>query len=817
MTSFPRSEHIPKADIRLPPIYTHNLIIQNSSIKSEKSILSNSLKSTSSNFQSTSSSAGGLKFATSPKKPFQRKRKNFSIQSNEKDLNDNNFTSSENLNQIKNIVEEPIKIPKLQGNEFDTWESLGFKKKNGTSEKSDTSPQRSAKLNQLNNTLSQFKDYFLSTRVSNEDLENNEKEVRNVSRSSTYYISNPNANFNQDLTAIKRKQELQQLFPSPENTFLYSIQSINEFPLPESKIPKEYYATQDLEKLGKKIASSKVEQQKLLDQMLLATYSEYKTKKESDLQEESTNYPTIQPDYIDSSDISSKQLLFPTANPTKRLEVFLLAKAIDDMLEIVSNKNQIETNEKESKHRKLISFLHAMHEIHLIALREVTRQVYITCTERGIILMMLEKFFSKFFEIAMEIIQQERKKSSDLRELIREYENLTNDLAVEKQQQANEMERLLRDQTNLFKEREVLRRKILTGSNINPKYDLIVNLLKNSQTRNKVLKSIQNELNVDEIQFSSESDDDELLRIDDNDEYFRKFEEKRNKATIDEVKQNEKVKKENTLKMVKKEIVDTIDKFIPVVQSIASYSWKDAEEKANDIQETISTLENNDFSMENVAMLIKDLTTLITSMKNKLNEDEYISVFLHKTTPNDEANGKFIRVEFKNKQLKAAKDASEITELYQTISELRREFRQEHEARAEADRQVEELKQELNFYLENLVKSDSARQRLNNRAKEFKSDSSLSDNDSIFLKLHNITDRKKRIKLLQDSIDTEREKLNVLENILANEQSATQQIEKPIILGPYSDPHEAYHLVSNSSQKEKDMKPMDQFMVDGVV
>jgi len=398
-----------------------------------------------------------------------------------------------------------------------------------------------------------------------------------------------------DLNTLKLKRQLQIVFASDENSFLHAIQNTAKHPMPDSRIPAHYYVGQDLERFGKRIVSETHEKEREFERLALEEHHEYKssmrmkerTNGESSQNNTSLPFETFFEDptqsdiiagggvsqltaaeddgllrsfatagadhtqqqtyqnentssggvvYSDNSATVNKNLVFPTANPTKRLELYLLAKTIDDMLSKVEECHKDASTE--AQHQFMISHLHATHEIYLIALNEITRQVYVTCLERGIILDKIHHYFAKFFDVVMEIIQQERKKASDFQELIHEYEKLTNDLAVEKQQQSSEMDRLLKDKTYLFKEREILKRKILTGPKTAPKYDLIIKLLKNTRSRDKLLKSLKRELPEDmrqrippDINVNDDDEEDEYFRKfeenDDSDEFFKQFEEKK--------------------------------------------------------------------------------------------------------------------------------------------------------------------------------------------------------------------------------------------------------------------------------------------------
>jgi len=176
-------------------------------------------------------------------------------------------------------------------------------------------------------------------------------------------------------------------------------------------------------------------------------------------------------------------LVFPSHKPSKRVEIYLLAKTMDEMLAKMNEEEKKPILESDYFDIK-IERIKKSFKIHIAALFEIYRQVFSTCTERGIMLQKIYSYFSEFFESIMSLLQDERKKCLDFQNIINDYENLMKELVIERERNRKEMEELLKENNNLFKEKEEYRLKVV---NI-PKYDLVLKILKNKKTWENFLR-----------------------------------------------------------------------------------------------------------------------------------------------------------------------------------------------------------------------------------------------------------------------------------------------------------------------------------------
>mmetsp|Transcript_6100 Transcript_6100/g.8884 ORF Transcript_6100/g.8884 Transcript_6100/m.8884 type:complete len:1185 (+) Transcript_6100:143-3697(+) len=264
------------------------------------------------------------------------------------------------------------------------------------------------------------------------------------------------------LDDIKLKKHLNMAFNADTDSFLSQVQLASEYGmLPDSQIPKDYWV----------YANSPLQQG-------------FSQRHHQDLVQ-----------YDDTSKTWNK-LIFPTNQPTRRVEIYLLARTLDDMLNDL--KVSYEASTVKDTDDLQMEYISKSYAVHLTAMNELVRQIFTECAERGIMLHKIQGFFKEFYDLTMNVLQSERRKSADYQNLIREYEKLTNDLAVEKQQIRDEMDHLLKDKSHLFKERELLRRKIMSGPSNPPKYDLIIKLLKNTETRHKILDDLRQKLPRDQ-------------------------------------------------------------------------------------------------------------------------------------------------------------------------------------------------------------------------------------------------------------------------------------------------------------------------------
>jgi hypothetical protein len=139
-----------------------------------------------------------------------------------------------------------------------------------------------------------------------------------------------------------------------------------------------------------------------------------------------------------------EKLIFPSHKPVRRAEVYLLAKTMDDMLLAAKEIDTIAKTENEF-HIVTVERLSKTFKAHVSALYEVSRQIFITCVERGLLLQKIYLYFVEFFDQSLAIIQRERKKCADFQDITSEYEKLIHDMSQEKEKARTEMEELMKE------------------------------------------------------------------------------------------------------------------------------------------------------------------------------------------------------------------------------------------------------------------------------------------------------------------------------------------------------------------------------------
>jgi hypothetical protein len=85
------------------------------------------------------------------------------------------------------------------------------------------------------------------------------------------------------------------------------------------------------------------------------------------------------------------------------------------------------------------------YNIHLTALFEILRQEFVTSLERGVLLKKIFEYFSQFYDVVVALLNKERKRTNDFQSIINEYEQLLNDITIEKDKCREELELLMRE------------------------------------------------------------------------------------------------------------------------------------------------------------------------------------------------------------------------------------------------------------------------------------------------------------------------------------------------------------------------------------
>ncbi|KAG2374808.1 hypothetical protein C9374_010552 [Naegleria lovaniensis] len=172
-----------------------------------------------------------------------------------------------------------------------------------------------------------------------------------------------------------------------------------------------------------------------------------------------------------------EKLVFPSANPSKRVEVYLLAKAMDAMLKKARKEDKQRDQNSEDYYKSIVENMNKSFIVHLHSLFEVSRQVFATCVERGVILQRIHRYFEEFFEITRTLLQGERKKSNELQIVVDQYEKIVKDVNEEKASMKQELEKILDKTATVVAENEEFQKKL----SLLPKYDLVMNLLQNKK------------------------------------------------------------------------------------------------------------------------------------------------------------------------------------------------------------------------------------------------------------------------------------------------------------------------------------------------
>lgn len=363
------------------------------------------------------------------------------------------------VSQMGNMSSQSDMIPSSHASSIMAVKNIQFPETTGGllplghQEEHDSDDDDESVMTSQNNTISTSK--LLANR---NDSTSNPQTVDKPAPDQGHYIKASSKVAASLLDDIKLKKHLNMAFNAETDSFLSQVQLASEYGMvPDTKIPKEYW--------------------------LYAN---------SPLQQGFTQHHYMDKISFDATSNSWNKLIFPTNQPTRRVEIYLLARTLDDMLKKLKNSyNLSKTSDMDDLQMEYVAKSFA---IHLTAMNEIVRQIFTECAERGIMLHKIQGFFKDFYDLTMSVLKSERRKSADYQNLIREYEKLTNDLAVEKQQIRDEMDRLLKDKTYLFKERELLKRKIIARPSNQPKYELIIKLLKNTETRSKILDSLRRTL-----------------------------------------------------------------------------------------------------------------------------------------------------------------------------------------------------------------------------------------------------------------------------------------------------------------------------------
>ncbi|EFC47240.1 predicted protein [Naegleria gruberi] len=171
-----------------------------------------------------------------------------------------------------------------------------------------------------------------------------------------------------------------------------------------------------------------------------------------------------------------EKVVFPSANPSKRVEVYLLAKAIDSMLK-KARKEDKNIHNNEEYYKSIVENINKSFIVHLDSLFEVARQVFSTCVERGVIIQRIHIYFKEFFDITRTLLQGERKKSTELKKVINQYEKVVKEVSDEKLKMKQELETLLTKSATIVSENEEFKKKI---SQI-PQYEVVMNLIQNKK------------------------------------------------------------------------------------------------------------------------------------------------------------------------------------------------------------------------------------------------------------------------------------------------------------------------------------------------
>nr|CAG4717603.1 unnamed protein product [Naegleria fowleri] len=172
-----------------------------------------------------------------------------------------------------------------------------------------------------------------------------------------------------------------------------------------------------------------------------------------------------------------EKLVFPSANPSKRVEVYLLAKAMDTMLKKARKEDKQRDQSSEDYYKSIVENMNKSFVVHLHSLFEVSRQVFATCVERGVILQRIHRYFEEFFEITRTLLQGERKKSNELKIVMEQYEKIVKEVNEEKSSMKQELEKILDKTAAVVAENEEYQKKI----SLLPKYELVMNLLQNKK------------------------------------------------------------------------------------------------------------------------------------------------------------------------------------------------------------------------------------------------------------------------------------------------------------------------------------------------
>ncbi|KAL9642487.1 hypothetical protein ABK040_011054 [Willaertia magna] len=173
-----------------------------------------------------------------------------------------------------------------------------------------------------------------------------------------------------------------------------------------------------------------------------------------------------------------EKLVFPSTNPSRRVEVFLLAKAMDDMLlRTKREEKSVQPTTQEGYYKLILENMSKSYTVHLNALFEISRQVFVSCLERGILVQKIYNYFKEFFDISMTLLGGERKKGVELQGIISQYETLMHDFQKEKNVLKEQIEELAKANQTLRVENEDLQKKIA----LQPKYELVLRLLQNKK------------------------------------------------------------------------------------------------------------------------------------------------------------------------------------------------------------------------------------------------------------------------------------------------------------------------------------------------
>lgn len=304
---------------------------------------------------------------------------------------------------------------------------------------------------------------------SRRDQKNHILETSTIGNSNYKEIVKPNG-----VNDIVLKRALADAFDSTEGSYLAYLQdSVTKYThnpntharsIPKTMIPEEYFV-----------------------------YSKSPIMAHSGSNEDNDGSPVF-----DSKTNEWRKLMFPSYSPATRSEVYLLAKTMDKMIAQMNAEQNDIKDEDSFKDITLIRLAKSF-KIHVTALFEISRQAFVTCVERGVLLQKLYKYFCDFFEACLSVIRSEREKCEDFQTIINEYEALMKDLAIEKEKTRQEMEDLMRENGLLFKEKEEFRQKVVNT----PKYDLVIKILKNKKTWETFLKETNSKSEKQDLSLAS--------------------------------------------------------------------------------------------------------------------------------------------------------------------------------------------------------------------------------------------------------------------------------------------------------------------------